>query len=146
MGTGVFMQSASSGLTVYTGSQVAAPDPKTRKCVSLLVDNLYPMLHAANWFTKEWRLKFCAYFLQNLIDQAVEAEVDPRLVERVKHMPLTRGIKLIGKTSRETGLKVLVSLICIELRTNQKMDMEAHYLFYHILMAKLFPDCEIGRK
>ena len=138
------MHRASTELSVDTGLQVAAPDPK--RCISLLVDTLYPMLDAASWFTKEWRLKFCAYFLQNLIDQAIEAEVDPRLLERVRHMPLSRGIKMIGKTSREPGLKVLVALICIELRTNQKLDTAAHYLFYHILMAKLFPDCEIGQR
>lgn len=142
MGAGA-MERASADLTVNTGLPVAAPDPK--RCIRLLVDTLYPMLEAASWFTKEWRLKFCAWFLQNLIDQAVEAEVDPRLLERVRLMPLSRGIKLIGKTSPEPGLKVLVCLICIELRTNQKLDTEAQYLFYHILMAKLFPDCQIGR-
>lgn len=145
MGAGAFMERASVDLTGNTGLPVAGPDPR-KKCISLLVDTLYPILDAASWFTKEWRLKFCAYFLQNLIDQAIEEEVDMRLLERVRHMPLTRGIKLIGKTSREPGLKILVALICIELRTNQKLDSEAHYLFYQILMAKLFPDCDIGRK
>lgn len=133
-----------TNLAADHGLQVTAAHPD--KCLTLLAENLYTKLDEANWFTKEWRLKFCSYFLQNLIDEAIEAEVDSRLLERVRHIPLTRGIKLIGKISPETGLKVLVALICIELRTHQKLDREKQYLFYNALMAKLFPGSEFGQK
>ncbi len=132
---------SSEDLTVNAGLQIATRNPE--KGLSLLAENLYPMLDAARWFTPEWRLKFCAYFLQNLVDQTIEAEADSALLARVRRMPLKRSIRLLGKTSPEPGLKVLVALICIELRTNQKLDMQSQYAFYNTLLAKFFPGNEL---
>ena len=138
------MAKTSMELTVNAGLQIAARNPE--KCLTLLADNLYPMLDAAGWFTREWRLKFCAYFLQNLVDQTIEAEADTRLLERLRQMPLARGIKLLGRTAPEPGLKVLVALICIELRTHQKLDTHAQYIFYSTLMARLLPDAQTQQR
>jgi len=135
------MERARLDLTVKTGLQIASRHPG--QCSRLLADNLYPMLDEASWFTMEWRLKFCAYFLQNLIDESIEAEVDPIFLERVRHMPLSRAIKLIEKNQPDPGLKVLVALICIELRSQQKLDLEAQYLFYNALLGNFFPDCAL---
>lgn len=129
-------------LTVGAGLKMASRHPA--QCSKLLANNLYPILDETRWFTKEWRLKFCAYFLQNLADQTIEAEVDEQLLERLRHIPLTHAIKLIEHSRPEDGCKALVALICGELRGQQRFDTNAQYLFYNELFGKFFPDCRLS--
>jgi hypothetical protein len=130
-----------TNLTVGAGLKIASRHPG--QCAQLLANNLYPLLNEAGWFTPEWRLKFCAYFLQNLADESIEGEVDSLLLERVRRIRLSRAIKLIGNSQPEPGLKVLVALICIELRCGQQLDIQEQYQFYNALFGKFFPDCKL---
>ena len=130
-----------TNLTVAAGLKIASRHPS--QCARLLANNLYPLLDQAGWFTPEWRLKFCAYFLQNLTDGSIEDEVEQLLLERVKHIPLSRAIKLLGRGQPEPGLKVLVALICAELRQGQNLEIEEQYRFYNTLFGKFFPDCKL---
>ena len=128
-------------LTVGAGLRIASRHPG--QCARLLADNLYPLLADAGWFTREWRLKFCAYFLQNLVDESIEAEVDPRMLERVRRIRLSRAIKLIEANEPEPGLKVLVALVGQELRLGQQLGVQEQYQFYNTLFGKFFPDCQL---
>ena len=128
-------------LTVDAGLKLASRHPG--QCARLLADNLYPLLDNADWFTAEWRLKFCAYFLQNLADGSIELEVDQLLLERVRHIPLPQAIKLIENSELEPGLKMLVALICTELRCGQQLEVEEQYQFYNTLFGKFFPGCRL---
>jgi hypothetical protein len=125
-------------LTVDAGLKIASRHPN--QCARILADNLYPLLDDADWFTPEWRLKFCAYFLQNLADGSIELEVDPLLLKRVRNIQLTQAIKLIENNPLEPGLKALVALICIELRCGQGLDIAEQYQFYNTLFGKFFPE------
>ena len=126
-------------LTVGAGMKIASRHPK--HCARLLADNLYPLLDEAEWFTKEWRLKFCVYFLENLVDESIEAEVDPVMMDRVRRISMTRAVKLIGSGEPEPGLKVLVALLCTELRLSQGLGIQEQFEFYNTLFGKFFPDC-----
>jgi hypothetical protein len=132
---------AKSSVTVATGLKIASRHPG--QCAQLLANNIYPLLDEADWFTPEWRLKFCAYFLQNLADESIEEEVDLELLDRVKRIRLSRAISLIGTNQPEAGLKVLVALICIELRCGQQLGIQEQYEFYNILFGKFFPDVKL---
>ena len=134
-------RTARAPLTVGAGMKIASRHPT--HCARLLANNLYPLLDEADWFTKEWRLKFCAYFLENIIDESIEAEIDPVLMQRVRRISMTRAVKLIGSGEPEPGLKVLVALLCTELRDSQGLGIQEQYEFYNILFGKFFPDCGI---
>jgi hypothetical protein len=129
---------ANTDVTVDLGLKLVARHPA--QCARLLANNLYPLLNEASWFTKEWRLKFCAYFLQNLADQSIEEEVDKVLLRRVRKVSMSQAIRLIERNSPEAGLKVLVALICQELRCRQNLDVATQHLFYNELFGRFFPD------
>ena len=128
-------------LSVNDGVKLATRHPGS--CAQLLANNLYPVLEQESWFSKEWRLKFCAYFLLNLVDHSIEEDVDPQLLARIKKLPLNRALKLI-ENSPCSGLKVLVAIISERLRMEQKLSLEDQYVFYNSLFGKFFPDCKLG--
>ena len=125
-------------ISVDTGLKIASRHPY--RCADMLAQGLYPLLMDQPWFSKEWRLKFFAYFLQNLADQSIEEEVDQKLLMRVRRMPLKQAIRLMGRATPCSGLKVLVALICQELRVEQRLSIEEQYHFYTILFGKLLPE------
>ena len=112
-------------------------------CARLLATNLYPLLEQADCFTAEWRLKFCASFFENLIDESVYAEVDPLHLKRVRRIPMFRAIGLIGSGEPETGVTVLVALICSELREQQGHGTQEQYQFYNELFGHFFPEARL---
>lgn len=128
-------------LTVGGGFELASRHPGA--CARLLATNLYPLLEQADWFTAEWRIKFCASFLENLIDESVEAEVDPLHLKRVRRVPMSRAIGLIGSGEPQTGVKVLVALICTELREQQGLGVQEQYQFYNELFGRFFPEARL---
>ncbi len=115
-------------ISVDDGIRLASRYPG--QCARLLANHLYPVLEQESWFTKEWRLRFLAYFLQNLVDQSIEAEVDHELMKRIKKIPLNKALKLISN-SPCAGLKVLVAIISERLRIEQKLSLEDQYVFYN---------------
>ena len=127
-------------ISVNDGIKLATRHPNS--CANLLANNLYPVLEKENWFDKEWRLKFCAYFLQNLVDHSIESEVDQEFMARIKKLPLNRAMKLI-ENAPCNGLKVLVAIISERLRLEQKLSTEEQYVFYNTLFGKFFPDCSL---
>ena len=124
-------------LSVDKSLAIAARHPRT--CARLLADNLYPLLEHEPWFDKQWRAQFCAYYLQNLVDNSIEREVDPEMMERLKRLPLRRVFPIIAD-SPCAGLKTLVAIISLHLRQEQKLGMEEQYEFYDVLFGRFFPD------
>jgi hypothetical protein len=137
------MDTAGRNLTVGAGLRIVTRARHRR--FELLAGSLFRLLEEESWFTKEWRVRFCAYLLENIVDQAIESEVDMDILNRLKRIPMSRAIKLIRNGSPEAGLKALAALICIELRMNQKLDLEQQYIFYNVLVKKLFPDLKSSR-
>lgn len=113
------------------------------RCSHLLAHSLYPMLEREAWFTAEWRLKFCAYFLQNMVDQSIEQEIDQRVTDRIKRIPLSRAIGLIEKNAPCDGLKMLVAIISEGLRDEQKLSLDDQFNFYNSLFGKFFPETRL---
>ena len=124
-------------LSVDAGIKMAARHPHS--CASLLATNLYPLLEQQAWFDKEWRARFCAYFLQNMADQSIEDEVDVELMSRIGKLPLQRCLPLIERAPC-AGLKVLVAIISQGLRQEQKLTIAQQYEFYNLLFGKFFPE------
>ncbi len=126
-------------LSVDKSLEIAARHPHA--CSSILAKNLYPLLEQQSWFDAEWRARFCAYFLQNLVDNSIEEEVDPQLLERLKRLPLQRSFPLFA-SSPCAGLKVLVAIISQRLRQEQKLSLEEQYEFYNLLFGHFFPEAQ----
>ena len=124
-------------LSIDKGLAIATRHPQT--CARLLANNLYPLLEQEPWFDKQWRAQFCAYYLQNLVDNSIEQEVDPELMGRLKKLPLRRTFPMIAD-SPCTGLKTLVAIISQHLRQEQKLGIEGQYEFYNVLFGRFFPD------
>ena len=123
-------------LSIDQGLAVAARHPQT--CARLLAKNLYPLLEHEPWFNKQWRAQFCAYYLQNLVDNSIEQEVDPKILERLRKLPLQRTFPMIAD-SPCAGLKTLVAIISQHLRQEQKLSIEEQYEFYNVLFGQFFP-------
>jgi len=128
-------------ISVEKGVEIAARHP--RQCARLLANTLYPLLEEQSWFDKEWRAKFCAYFLQNMADNSIEQEVDAELMARLKQLPLQRCFPLISG-SPCAGLKVLVAIISERLRQEQKLSVAEQYEFYTMLFGRFFPDARVA--
>jgi len=124
-------------ITVDKGIRLATRH--TDRCADLLAEYIYPVLNDATWFTPEWRVKFCAYFLQNMVDQSIEAEVDAEVMARIQRLRLTRALRLLGN-SPATGTRVLVAILSQHLRQKQNFSMEQHYRFYETLFGQFFPE------
>jgi hypothetical protein len=129
-------------ISVDTGIRLATRH--TDRCADLLAANIYPLLNQAAWFTPEWRLKFCAYFLQNMVDQSIEAEVDAVVTARIQRLRLTRALRLLGN-SPATGTRVLVAILSQHLRQKQNLSTEQQYRFYETLFGQFFPDSPLKR-
>lgn len=130
-------QATKPSISVNTGIKIATRHPQ--RCVELLANHIYPVLEKESWFSKEWQLRFFAYFLQNIGDQSIEAEVEPELMARIRRVPLNRAISLIENCPC-SGLKVLVSIISQQLRQEQHLSEKEQYAFYNVLFEKFFPD------
>ena len=130
-------------ISVDTGIRLATRH--TDRCADLLVAHIYPLLDNAPWFTPEWRLKFCAYFLQNMVDQSIEAEVDAQIMLRIQRLRLSRAIRLLGN-SPGTGTRVLVAILSQHLRQKQNFSTEQQYRFYETLFGQFFPESRLRRR
>lgn len=124
-------------ISVDTGMRLATRH--TDRCADLLAKHIYPVLNDAAWFTPEWRLKFCAYFLQNMVDQSIEAEVDAMVMIRIQRLRLTRALRLLGN-SPANGTRVLVAILSQHLRQKQNFSTEQQYRFYETLFGQFFPE------
>ena len=123
-------------ISVEDSTRLVARRPK--QCAALFLKNLYPVLQQEDWFDKAWCLKFCASFLQNLVDQSIEQELDQALLNRIKHLPLTKAVSLMRHAPADS-VKVLVVLISNQLRLEQKLSTEEQYAFYNELFTAFFP-------
>lgn len=112
--------------------------PQRGACARILADTLYSLLEHAQWFTPKRQAKFFAYFLHNLIDGSIEAEVDARTLDRLRRIPLRKALNLLDRYPNETNLQCLVALIFQELRDNQGLDAEAQREFYSVLFNHVF--------
>ncbi len=108
----------------------------------LLAKTLAKVMNDSGWIDRNMKKKFCAMFINNSIDHSEEKEVDKDLLEKIKYMPLPRGIRLL-KRSPEAGLKVLVVLVAKELEHQQKLTHREQFEFYDEIFGSFFPEITV---
>ncbi len=123
-------------ISIQKGIRLAVRRPN--QCARLLAKSFSQLLDDEDWIDATLKFRFCVLFIDNIIDQTVEKEVDKTLLIKIKHMPLRKGLRLL-KRYPEEGMKVLVALVIEELRDQQKLGWNEQIDFYDELFTKLFP-------
>lgn len=126
-----------SQYTVDQSTRLATRRPQ--QCARFFLQSIYPVLEKESWFDKSWCLKFCAAFLQNLVDQSIEQEVCMTTVNRLRAFPLSKAIPLMGNDP-EGSVKIMVVLVSDSLHKQQKLSTEEQYEFYNSLLKAFFFD------
>lgn len=126
-----------SQYTVDQSTRLATRRPQ--QCARFFLQSIYPALEQESWFDKSWCLKFCAAFLQNLLDQSIEQEVCLKTVNRLRAFPLSKAIPLMSNDP-EGSVKIMVVLVSDSLRKQQKLSTEEQYEFYNALLQAFFFD------
>lgn len=111
---------------------------------TLLAKTLARLMNGENWIDRNMKKKFCTLFVSNHIDHNIEREVDVNLLEKIKAIPLSRGIRLLKRTP-DAGLKVLVTLVTEELRNQQKLTHTEQLEFYDEIFGSFFPEIKLPR-
>ena len=110
---------------------------------TLLAKTLAKVINGENWIDRTMKKRFCTLFVSNYIDHTIEREVDATLVERIRKIPLTHGMRLL-KRAPEDGLKVLVAVVSKELQNHQKLTNGEQVAFYEEILSYLFPEVRIA--
>lgn len=134
----------SSQYTVDQSTRLVTRRPE--QFARFFLQSIYPVLSQESWFDKRWCLKFCAAFLQNLVDQSIEQEVCHKTVNRLKAFPLSKAVPLMGNDP-EGSVKIMVVLVSDQLRQQQKLSTAEQYEFYNTLFqAFFFDDSPLNRR
>ncbi|MFP4014642.1 MAG: hypothetical protein ACLFVQ_11185 [Chitinispirillaceae bacterium] len=123
--------------TIQQGISMAIRHPEAG--VVLLARSFALHFQGAPWITPELKLKFCILFLGNLMDSAVEREIDPQLLKKVLRKSMQFGIRLL-KRWPDNGLKMLVAVVMSELRQNQRYSQSEMQQFYDEVIGVFFPE------
>ena len=123
-------------ITVAHSAKLATRHPQ--QCAKLFLNNIFPILEQEAWFTKAWCLRFCALFLQNIVDHSVELETNPQLLARVMNLPIDKALPLLHKHPEE-AVSLMVVMVSNQLRKEQKLSTADQYAFYNELFAAFFP-------
>ncbi|MFP4164883.1 MAG: hypothetical protein ACLFVE_12945 [Chitinispirillaceae bacterium] len=123
--------------TIRQGISMAIRHPETG--VELLARSFARHFQGAPWITPELKIRFCILFLSNLMDNAVEREIDPGLLRRVLRKSMWFGIRLLKRWPEE-GLKMLVAVVMSELRQNQRYSESEMQQFYDEVIGVFFPE------
>lgn len=125
-----------TAITVAQSAKIATRHPQ--QCAQLFLNNVFPMLEQEAWFSKAWCLKFCALFLQNIVDHSVDVETDQILVARVLELPIHKALPLLRKHP-EDAVALMVVMVSNQLRSQQRLSTADQYAFYNELFAAFFP-------
>jgi len=127
----------SQAVSVEKGVEIAVRRPA--KSHLLLAKTLANLMNGEGWIDRKMKKKFCALFVSNFIDHAIEREVDPKILKRIKEIPLPRALRLL-KRNPNSGLKVLVALVTQELKDRQMLDETEQSEFYNEIFGNFFPE------
>ncbi len=128
-------------VSIGNGVRIAMRHP--RSGARILAKTLALALNDEKWITREFKFKFCAMFVENLIDGSVERSIDATLLEKVRRRPFREGIALLRKRP-ETGMRFMLAIIMEELRERQKLDDAGQREFYEELLANFFPEFHVS--
>jgi len=130
----------SQAVTVERGVEMAVRRPT--KSHLLLAKTLANLMNGEGWIDRKMKKKFCALFVSNYIDHAIEREVNPRILTRVKEIPLPQALRLL-KRNPNSGLKILVALVTEELNNRQMLNETEQGEFYHEIFGNFFPEISL---
>jgi len=130
----------SEPISVRNGLKLAMRHPKTG--AAILAKTLASVLNDQKWITKKLKFKFCAMFVENLMDGEIEKNVNPEILDKIKGKPFPEALKIMRKRP-ETGIKYMITIIMEELRDKQKLDDEGQFAFYEELLASFFPELKV---
>lgn len=130
-----------SNISVKNSFKIAVRHPGAG--AELLAKTIADILIGEDWITDEFKLKFCIMFVDNLIDQHIEKSVDRKILEKVKKLPFTEGLKLM-KHRPEQGMKFMLAIIMEELRNHQGFSEKEQFLFYEKLLSSFFPEFKVS--
>ena len=128
-------------VSVGNGVKIGMRHP--RSGARILAKTLASALNGEEWITREFKFKFCAMFVENLIDGSVERSVDPKLLEKVKRRSFGEGILLMRKRP-EMGMRFMLAIVMQELRECQGLDDAGQHEFYEELLANFFPEFKVS--
>jgi hypothetical protein len=106
-------------LSVQRVVQVAARYPSD--AARILSRNFFDLLNGCRRFDAKLKLTFADHLLQSLHDEAIEQEVDERVLARLSRMSLQRAVRLAAHYPEE-GMKLLAVMVFRELRDRQGLD------------------------
>jgi hypothetical protein len=109
----------------------------------LLAKTLASAINDEEWITDELKFKFCAMFVDNLMDGEIERSVDKKILEKIKGQTFQEGLRLMRKRP-ETGLRYMLAIVMEELRHHQGFGEEEHKAFYEELLANFFPQFKVS--
>jgi len=104
-------------ISVKNGIEMAIRRPK--KSQVLLTKTIATVMKDDEWIDKKMKWNFAYMFVSNQIDHDIEQKVDKRLIEKIKSIPFSFGLRLL-KRYPEEGMKVFVILVTTELSNNKK--------------------------
>ena len=130
-----------SDISVKNGFKIAVRHPNAG--AAILAKTIANILIGEDWITDELKLKFCIMFVDNLIDQHIEKSIDRKLLEKIKKLPFTEGLKLM-KHRPEEGMKFMLVMIMEELRNHQGFTEKEQFVFYENLLAGFFPELKVS--
>ncbi len=130
----------SQTVTVEESVEMAIRRPKQSH--TLLAKTLANLINGECWIDRKMKKKFCALFVSNHIDHALEREVDQDLLNRIKNISITRALRFLKKDPEE-GLKVLVTLVMQELEHQQKLTKTEQTEFYDEIFGNFFPEISL---
>ena len=130
-----------SNISVKNGFKIAVRHPSAG--ASILANTIAKILIGEDWITDELKLKFCIMFVDNLIDQHIEKSIDRKILDKIKKLPFTEGLKLM-KHRPEQGMKFMLVIIMEELRNRQGFTEKEQFVFYENLLAGFFPELKVS--
>ena len=104
-------------ISVKKGIEIALRRPQ--KSQILLTKTLSAVMKGDEWIDRNMKWNFAYMFVSNQIDDCLEQKVDKRLIEKIKSMPFSAGMRLL-KRYPEEGMKVFVILVTTVLCNNKK--------------------------
>ncbi len=128
-------------LSVENGFKIAIRHPNSG--AEILAKTLAHLLLGEAWITDELKLKFCIMFVDNLIDANVEKNIDRKILEKIKKLPFTEGLKLMKHRPKQ-GMKFMLVIIMEELKNQQGFTEKEQYVFYENLLSNFFPELKVS--
>ena len=131
----------SNEVSVESGFKIAVKHPKAG--ARILAETLANLMTGEEWVTDEMKLKFCVLFVENLIDNSIEASIDRTILEKIRKKTFSEGMKLM-KRRPEMGMHYMIVIIMEELRHRQSFSEKEQFEFYDELLSCFFPKYKVS--